>query len=101
MKLHSLFGELVNLDQLPDHYEAAHHRKARDVMTRCVPSVDADGDFRRLVELMIENQLARVVVFNKLTADRRQLTVRRTQADSRQPIAHSKPASCRLSAVGC
>lgn len=65
MKLHSLFGELVNLDQLPDHYEAAHHRKARDVMTRCVPSVDAESDFRRLVELMIENQLARVVVLEQ------------------------------------
>lgn len=24
MKLHTLFGELVNLDHLPDHYEAAH-----------------------------------------------------------------------------
>lgn len=34
-------------------------------MTRCVPSVDAESDFRRLVELTIENQLARVVVLEQ------------------------------------
>ncbi len=62
LKLHSLFGEPVNLEDLPNQYEAACHLKARDVMRRWVPSVEADSDVQKLVELMMANGLTRVVV---------------------------------------
>jgi CBS domain-containing protein len=62
--LPELFGQYVNLHQLPEHYKAGCALRAGDVMTRAIPSIDAESDLGELIKLMTSQELSRVVVLS-------------------------------------